>query len=65
MEVGDMILYYSDSDEEKNDVGIVMKLTTSGRKASVLWASETVGLYFSADELERYPNNFKLIKKEG
>jgi len=65
MEVGDIILYYSDSDKEKNDVGIVMKLTPSGKKASVLWASEAVGLYFSADALDRYPNNFKLIKKQG
>ncbi len=65
MEVGDLILYYSDSHKENNDVGIVMKLTPSGKKASVLWSSEAVGLYFAVSDLERYPNNFKLIKKEG
>lgn len=70
MEVGDLILYIPDeatssSGTDRPDVGVVLKLSPSATKASVLWSSETVGIYFAVGDLERYPNNFKLIKKEG
>ena len=70
MKVGDLILYtpdeYIDADDataEPPDVGIVLKLTPSGTKASVLWSGESVGIFFSIGDLERYPNNFKLVSK--
>tara|TARA_Y100000593_G_scaffold34415_1_gene67652 strand:+ start:43 stop:237 length:195 start_codon:yes stop_codon:yes gene_type:complete len=64
MKVGDLILYTPDADStEPPDVGIVLKLTPSGTKASVLWSTESLALYFAAGYLERYPNNFKLVSK--
>ena len=45
------------------DVGIVIKLSPSGTKASVLWSSETVGIYFAVGDLERYPDHFKLVSQ--
>ena len=68
MKVGDLILYtpdeYIDADDataEPPDIGIVLKLTPSGTKASVLWSGESAGIFFSIGDLERYPNNFKLV----
>ena len=71
MKVGDLILYTPDGDSkvrtlfcgEQPDVGIVMKLTPSGTKASVLWSTESLALYFSVGDLERYPDAFKLVSK--
>jgi hypothetical protein len=71
MKVGDLILYtphhqYYDTESdarEHNQVGLVLKLTPSGKKASVLWSGEPLPLYFAAGDLERYPKNFKLVSK--
>ncbi len=71
MKVGDLILYtphhqYYDTESdarEHRQVGIVLKLTPSGKKASVLWTGETMGLYFAVGDLDRYPENFKLVSK--
>ena len=72
MKVGDLILYtpdeYIDADDataEPPDVGIVLKLTPSGTKASVLWATESVPLYFPVGDLERWPDAFKLLKNSS
>ena len=69
MKVGDLILYtphhqYYDTESdsrEHNQVGIVLKLSSSGKKASVLWSGETLALYFAVGDLERYPNEFKIL----
>jgi len=64
MKVGDLILYTpGEADNDKPDAGIVLKLTPSGAKASVLWSTGSVGIFFSVGDLERYPNNFKLVSK--
>ena len=65
MKVGDLILYTPEEPApvEKPEVGIVLKMTPSGTKASVLWSTETSPLYFSVGELERYPDVFKLVSK--
>jgi len=65
MKIGDLVLFTPEGDRpnERPDVGIVIKLSPSGTKASVLWSSETVGIYFTVGDLERYPKNFKLISK--
>ena len=65
MKVGDLVLFTPEGDRpnERPDVGIVIKLSPSGTKASVLWSSETVGIYFAVGDLERYPKNFKLVSK--
>tara|TARA_B100000686_G_scaffold312718_1_gene357470 strand:- start:27 stop:230 length:204 start_codon:yes stop_codon:yes gene_type:complete len=66
MEAGDIILYTPDEGStERPDVGVVLKLSPSATKASVLWSSETVGIYFAVGDLERYPNNFQLLKAQG
>ena len=62
MKVGDLISYTTD-DGKFREVGGVLKLTPSGTKASVLWSTESVGIFFSIGDLERYPNNFKLVSK--
>tara|TARA_R100001594_G_C3915120_1_gene234324 strand:+ start:345 stop:539 length:195 start_codon:yes stop_codon:yes gene_type:complete len=64
MKPGDLILYTPDADStESPDVGIVLKLSSSGTKASVLWSGESVGIFFAVGDLERYPENFKLVSK--
>ena len=65
MNVGDLVLFTPDGDRpnERPDVGIVIKLSPSGTKASVLWSSETVGIYFAVGDLERYPDHFKLVSQ--
>jgi len=64
MKVGDLILYTPDLDStERSDVGVVLKLTPSGWKASVLWTGETRGIFFAVGDLERYPDHFKLVSK--
>ena len=65
MKVGDLVLFTPEGDRpnERPDVGIVIKLSPSRTKASVLWSSETVGIYFAVGDLERYPENFKLVPK--
>tara|TARA_R100000808_G_C2102741_1_gene119281 strand:- start:473 stop:694 length:222 start_codon:yes stop_codon:yes gene_type:complete len=66
MKVGDLILYTPKHDyygEGEAQVGIVLKLTPSGKKASVLWSNETVGLFFSVGDLERYPGEFTLLEQ--
>ena len=62
MKVGDLISYTTD-DGTFCEVGVVLKLTPSGTKASVLWSTESVGIFFSIGDLERYPNNFKLVSQ--
>ena len=70
MKVGDLILYTPDEDivcvpgtADRSDIGIVLKLTPSGTKASVLWSTESLAFYFSLGDLERYPENFKLVSQ--
>ena len=65
MKPGDLILFTPDGDRpnERSDVGIVLKLSSSGTKASVLWSGESVGIFFAVGDLERYPENFKLVSK--
>ena len=64
MKPGDLILYTPDADStEPPDVGIVLKLSSSGTKASVLWSGESVGIFFAVGDLERYPKHFKLVSK--
>ena len=68
MEVGDLILYTPEESTEHggdSDVGIVLKLAPSGTKASVLWVSESVPLYFPVGDLERWPDAFKLLKNSS
>jgi len=68
MEVGDLILYTPEESTKHggdSDVGIVLKLTPSGTKASVLWATESVPLYFPVGDLERWPDAFKLLKNSS
>jgi len=73
VEVGDIIMYCVDKDSFaakeddtlKDDVGIITKITPSGTKAAVLWASETVPLYFSLSYMRTHPVVFKLVKKQG
>ena len=68
MKPGDLILYTPDevpasSGTDHSDIGIVLKLSPSGTKASVLWSGESVGIFFAVGDLERYPENFKLVSK--
>ena len=66
MKAGDLLLYTPNQEltpDNVPSVGIVLKLTPSGTKASVLWSDETVGIFFSIRDLERYPKNFKLVSK--
>ena len=66
MKVGDLILYTPEETASHGgnpEVGVVLKMTPSGTKASVLWSTETLPLYFSVGELERYPDVFKLVSK--
>ena len=65
MKVGDLVLFTPEGDRpnERPDIGIVIKLSPSGTKASVLWSSETVGIYFAVGDLERSPDHFKLISQ--
>ena len=64
MKPGDLILYTPDADStERPDVGIVLKLSSSGTKASVLWSGESVGIFFAVGDLHNYPDNFKLVSK--
>ena len=65
MKVGDLVLFTPEGDRpnERPDIGIVIKLSPSGTKASVLWSSETVGIYFAVGDLERYPDHFKLVSQ--
>ena len=70
MKIGDLILYTPNEDivcvpgtADRSDIGIVLKLTPSGTKASVLWSTESLALYFAVGYLERYPHNFKLVSK--
>ena len=64
MKVGDLILYTPEESVKHGgdpEVGIVLKLTPSGKKASVLWSTESVALYFPVGDLESYPDAFKLV----
>ena len=63
MQVGDLILFTPDRDQPsaRPDAGLVIMLSPARAKASVLWSSETVGIYFAVGDLERYPKNFKLV----
>ena len=64
MKVGDLILYTpGEVDNDKPDMGIVLKLSPNGTKASVLWSTESVGIFFTVGDLERYPDAFKLVSK--
>ncbi len=66
MKVGDLVLYTPDEPNprgEKPDVGVVLKLSPSGTKASVLWSEERVGVYFAVADLDAFPNNFKLVPR--
>jgi len=65
MKVGDLVLFTPGEDRpnERSDVGVVLKLSPSGTKASVLWSSETVGIYFTVRNLEIWPDAFKLVSQ--
>jgi len=66
MKVGDLILYTPEECEDHqgpSEVGVVLKMTPSGTKASVLWSTETIPLFFSVGELDRYPDVFKLVSQ--
>ena len=67
MKVGDLILYTpGEVDNDKPDMGIVLKLSPNGTKASVLWSTESVGSFLwpiTVGDLERYPDAFKLVVK--
>ena len=62
MKVGDLISYTTD-DGTFREVGVVLKLTPSGTKASVLLSTESEGIFFSIGDLELSPNNFKLVSQ--
>ena len=64
MKIGDIILYTPEETASHGgdpEVGVVLKLSPSGTKASVLWSTESVALYFPVGDLERYPDAFKLV----
>ena len=62
MKPGDLILYTPDYDRnDSKDVGIVVRLWNRDEHASVLWSTETVPIFFSVGDLDRYRNNFKLV----
>lgn len=64
MKPGDLLLYTPDADStEPPDAGIVLKLSSSGTKASILWSGETKGIFFAVGDLVRYPEHFKLVSK--
>ena len=64
MKIGDLILYTPNKDsKERPDIGVILKLSPSGRKASVLWSGESVGIFFAVGDLHNYPDNFKLVSK--
>ena len=65
MKVGDLVLYNPDGGTRGSepDAGVVLKLSHSGTKASVLWSQERVGVYFAVADLDNYPNNFKLVSR--
>ena len=69
MKVGDLVLYTPDEEPNlrvrgsKPDVGVVLKLSPSGTKASVLWSEERVGVYFAVADLDAFPDNFKLVPR--
>ena len=55
MKPGDLILYTPDevaasSGTDHSDIGIVLKLSPSGTKASVLWSGESVGIFFAVGD---------------
>ena len=64
MKVGDLVVYTPDSGcVSKSDTGVVLKVSPSGTKASVLWSQERVGVYFAVVDLDTYSHNFKLVPR--
>lgn len=64
MKVGDLVVYTPDSGcVSKSDTGVVLKVSPSGTKASVLWSQERVGVYFAVADLDTYSHNFKLVPR--
>ena len=66
MKPGDLILYTPEECGDHHgsrEVGVVLTMSPSGTKASVLWSTETIPLYFAVGELERYPDVFKVVSQ--
>ena len=60
MKVGDIVKYI---DGDQKDVGLVVDIRGERfKKAIILWAADGHRGYLSLGDIERYPDNFTLIK---